>query len=241
MNQNVDGTTELGTPQPDSPGQQVLHLPSVGKFARHAVPSLLEGAIGPLVVFYVILIFFGFRGALFAAAAWSCLAAGRRVARRERLPALLLLGLVLLAFRTVIAYTTGSAFLYFLQPTLGTFLVGLLFAASAVIRRPLTERLAAEFCPLDVELMARPFMRRFFLRISLLWGAVMTVNAGVVLFLLVESSLRAFVVERTIVSYSLTLAGVLVSTAWFVRSMKGAGIAVHFGKHRLVAAERAPA
>jgi len=239
MNQ-TDGA-DTGPVPADAASPQILHLPSVGKFARHAIPSLLEGAIGPMVVFYVILMFFGFRGALFAAAAWSCLAAGRRVARRERLPAILVLGLVLLAVRTLIAYTTGSAFLYFLQPTLGTFLVGLLFAASALVRRPLTERLAAEFCPLDVELMARPFMRRFFLRISLLWGAVMTVNAGLVLFLLVESSLRAFVVERTIVSYSLTLAGVLVSTAWFVRSMKGAGIAVHFGKHRVVAAERAPA
>lgn len=240
MNQTADGI-EVDASHEGSGGPQVLHLPSVGKFARHAVPSLLEGAIGPMVVFYVILIFFGFRGALFAAVAWSCLAAGRRVARRERLPAFLLLGLVLLAARTLIAYTTGSAFLYFLQPTLGTFLVGLLFAASALVRRPLIERLASEFCPLDGELMARPFMRRFFLQLSLLWGAVMTVNAGLVLFLLVESSLRAFVVERTIVSYTLTFAGILVSTAWFVRSMKGAGIAVHFGKRRVVAAERAAA
>jgi hypothetical protein len=113
----------------------------------------------------------------------------------------------------------------------------MLFAATAILKRPLIERLAAEFCPLDVELMAKPFMRQFFLRLSVLWCAVMTLNAGLVLFLLVESSLRAFLVERTIVSYSLTLLGVLVSVIWFVKAMKRAGIAVHFGRHRVVAAQ----
>jgi len=212
----------------------VLHLPSVGAFARHAIPSIVEGALGPAVVFYAVLTLSGFRGALIGGAAWSCLAVGRRLAKRERLPALLMLGLVLLAARTLIAYSTGSAFVYFLQPTIGTFLVGLLFAGTALAKRPLIERLAYEFCPLDVEVMSKPFIRQFFLRLSVLWSVVMTVNAGLVLTLLLESSLRAFVVERTVVSYGLTIGGIVLSTIWFVRVMRRAGIPVRFGGGRRV-------
>ncbi|HEX4217406.1 MAG TPA: VC0807 family protein [Acidimicrobiales bacterium] len=217
----------------------VLHLPSIGAFARHAIPSIVEGALGPAVVFYAVLTLSGFRGALIGGAAWSCLAVGRRLAKRERLPALLLLGLVLLAARTLIAYSTGSAFVYFLQPTIGTFLVGLLFAGSAIAKRPLIERLAYEFCPLDVEVMSKPFIRSFFLRLSVLWSVVMTVNAGLVLGLLLESSLRAFVVERTVVSYGLTTGGILLSTIWFVRVMRRAGIPVRFGRRRVIATDAA--
>jgi hypothetical protein len=212
----------------------VLHLPSVGAFVRHAIPSIVEGALGPAVVFYAVLTFSGFRGALIGGAAWSLLAVGRRLAKRERLPALLMLGLVLLAARTLIAYSTGSAFVYFLQPTIGTFLVGLLFAGTAIAKRPLIERLAHEFCPLDVEVMSKPFIRQFFLRLSVLWSLVMTVNAGLVLTLLLESSLRAFVVERTVVSYGLTIGGIVLSTVWFVRVMRRAGIPVRFGGGRRV-------
>lgn len=219
----------------------VLRLPSVGHFVRHALPSVLEGAIGPLAVFYAVLVLFGFRGALVGAAVWSGLAAARRLARRERLPALLVVGLLLLAVRTSIAFLTGSAFVYFMQPALGTFLVGLLFAGSALVKRPIIERLATEFCPLDGEIMARPCIRRFFLRLSVLWCAVMTVNAGLAFYFLVETSLRAFLVERTVVSYTLTLGGVLVSTGWFVASMRKSGIAVRFGRPRADLAEGAVA
>jgi intracellular septation protein A len=214
----------------------VLRLPSPLRMARHALPSVIEGVIAPFAVFYAVLVLFGFRGALIAAVIWSSLTVGRRLARRERLPALLVLGILLLAVRTSIAFLTGSAFFYFMQPALGTFLVGLLFAGSALVKRPLIERLATEFCPLDVELMARPCMRRFFLRLSALWCAVMTVNAGLALYFLVESSLRAFLVERAVTSYTLTTVGILVSTGWFVLSMKKAGIAVRFRRHQVVAA-----
>ena len=45
----------------DSP-TAVLHLPSLRKFARHALPTLVESSIGPAVLFYVVLSLAGFRG-----------------------------------------------------------------------------------------------------------------------------------------------------------------------------------
>ena len=209
-------------------GGHVLHLPSPRAFVRHALPSLIESTIGPAVLFYVVLVTAGFRGAIIGALAWSYLAAARRVVQRQRVPGMLLLGLVLVSMRTVIAFATGSAFLYFIQPTAGTLLVAALFLVTAIAGKPLVERLAHDFCPLDPELMKHEFLRRFFLRISLLWAVVLTTQAGFILLLLLRTSLRAFVVERTVVSTVLIGGGVVLSVIWFVRAMREHGIAVRF-------------
>jgi hypothetical protein len=210
-------------------GGHVLHLPAPRAFVRHALPSLIESTLGPAALFYVVLVTVGFRGALIAALAWSFLAATRRVIRRQRVPGMLLLGLALVSLRTAIAYATGSAFIYFVQPTAATFLVAVVFLVTAVAGRPFVQRLAHDFCPFDPELMKHDFLHRFFLRISLLWAAVLTTNAGFVMFLLLRTSLRAFVIERTVVSSVLTVGGVVVSVVWFVRAMRNHGIAVRFG------------
>lgn len=206
----------------------ILHLPSPKAFVLHALPALIESTIGPAVVFYVVLLVSGFRGAIIAALGWSYLALARRVIRRQPIPGLLLLGIALISLRTVVSFVTGSSFVYFAQPTLGTFLVSILFLGSVLLRRPLAEKLAHDFCPLDPDMMSRPFLRKFFLRISLLWCAVLAFNAGFVMWLLVESSLKAFVVERTVVSIVLTGGGIVLSTLWFLRVMRGAGIAVRW-------------
>ena len=104
-------------------------------------------------------------------------------------------------------YVTGSAFLYFVQPTASTFLVAMLFLVTAVARRPIIEKLARDFCPLDPEMFARPLVRRFFLRLSLLWFVVLATQAGFIMWLLLESSVRTFVVERSLVSAVLTVGG----------------------------------
>jgi intracellular septation protein A len=220
-----------GTQRAEEAGHHVLHvlhLPSPRAFVRHALPSLVESTIGPAVLFYVVLVTAGFRGALIAALGWSYLAAFRRVLRRQRVPGMLLLGLVLVSLRTGVAFATGSAFIYFIQPTVGTFLVAVLFLVTAAAGRPLVERLAHDFCPLDPELMKSEPLKRFFLRVSLLWAVVLTTNAGFVLMLLLKSSLKAFVIERTVASSVLIVGGVLLSVMWFVRSMRRHGIAVRF-------------
>jgi hypothetical protein len=66
--------------------------------------------------------------------------------------------------------------------------------------------------------------RRVFRQLSLLWAAVMLVNAGVVTWLLLSTSLERFVVERTALSWLLTLAAIAVSTWHFTRSVRRRGI-----------------
>jgi hypothetical protein len=210
-------------------GGHTLHLPSPRAFLRHALPNIVEGTLAPGALFYLVLVLAGFRGALIAALGWSLLATVRRVVKRQRIPGVLLLGLALMALRTVVAFATGSAFIYFIQPTAGTFLVALVFLVTAVAGRPLVERLAHDFCPFDPELLKQQFLRRFFLRVSVLWCTVLSVNAGFVLWLLLRTSLRAFVVERTVVSGVLMVGGIALSVIWFVRAMREHGIAVRFG------------
>jgi uncharacterized membrane protein len=192
----------------------------------------VESSLGPAVLFYAMLSLVGFRGALIAALVWSYAAAGRRLLRRQRIPALLALGLGLLTVRTVISFLTQSAFLYFAQPTAGTIFVAVLFFVTAITNRPLVERLARDFCPLEAEFMARPIVRQFFLRVSFLWSVVLLVNSGFVLWLLVTSPLHSFVVERTVLTWLLMGGGIAISTTWFVRVMRGAGVTVRFGSGR---------
>jgi intracellular septation protein A len=206
----------------------VLHLPSLRAFVSHALPPIIESAIGPGVLFYLVLVLGGLKGALIAALAWSYLATARRWVRRERIPASLLLSSVLLTARTIVSYATGSAFLYFVQPTATTFIVAIVFLVTALYRRPFIERLAQDFCPIDPELFKRPLLRRFFLRLSLLWAIVLFVNAGAVLYFLLVSSVQGFVLERAAISGLLNGAGIAVSACWFVRTMRCAGVTVRW-------------
>jgi hypothetical protein len=209
-----------------------LALPSPKAALRHALPVVLEAMVAPLVLFYLVLLMAGFRGALIAALAWSYLALGRRLKRGERVSTLLLLGTALLTIRTVVSFITGSAFLYFAQPTAGTVVISLVLFGSAAIGRPFTQRFARDFCPIDPELFARPLVRRFFIRISVLWATVLMLNAGIVLWLLVSSSLRAFVLERTAVTWGLTAVAIFFSITRFIAAMRRDGITVEWGRNR---------
>lgn len=207
----------------------MVRLPSPVASLRHALPALIEGVVGPFAVFYALLLVAGMRGALIGGLVWCYAAVARRLLRHRRPPGTVLLGAAILTARTAVTFVTGSTFLYFAQPTLGTALVALVFLATAVTRRPLVEKLAKDFCPLDPEVLARPAVRRFFLQISVLWGGVLLANASLVLWLLLTTSLKAFVLERTAASWTLTAFAIACSTAWFLRAMRREGLQVRWG------------
>lgn len=93
-----------------------LELPSLGAVARRTVPHLLEATILPALLLYVVLVRFGTGAAMVATPAWSYTALVRRLARRERVPAILLLALGGLTARTAAGVVSGSAAMYFVQP-----------------------------------------------------------------------------------------------------------------------------
>jgi hypothetical protein len=220
------------TSKPDGQPGSVLLMPPPRRALRHALPVVLEGVVGPLIVFYLLLVLAGFRGALIAALTWSYLALGRRLLKRERVSMLLLFGTVLLTLRTVVAFVTGSAFLYFAQPTAGTVAISVALLVSAMVGRPFTQRFAHDFCPIDPAIMKRPLVRQFFIRISVLWATVLMLNAGLVFWLLVSSSLRSFVLERSVVTYGLTAIAIFISISGFMAMMRRDGIIVQWANSR---------
>jgi hypothetical protein len=207
----------------------VLHMPSPRAALRHAAPIVFEGVVGPLALFYATLLIFGFRGALISALCWSYGAVIRRVRRGERITALLMLGTLLLTLRTTVAFVTGSAFVYFIQPTAGAVLVAIVLLISAVMRKPFTQRFAHDFCPLDPELLARPRVQKFFVQISVVWAAVLLLNAGLVMWMLLSSSLKMFILERTAATWSLTAGAIAISIFGFTAAMRGDDVTVHWG------------
>ena len=192
-------------------------IPRLTALARHATPHILEATLIPLALFYGGLRLVGLWGALIAALLWSYSSLLRRLITRRRVPGVLLLGIVGLTARTGLALATGSAFLYFLQPTLGTGLVATIFIGSTVLGRPLAMKLANDFMPLPESLLAHAGVRRFFHRISLLWAGVFLANAGISLWLLVSQSLTTFLWTRTLASAVLTVGAVAISTMAFRR------------------------
>lgn len=201
----------MNPPKPHFP------IPRLTALARHATPHVLEATLIPLALFYGGLQLLGLWGALVAALLWSYSSLLRRLLTRRRVPGVLLLGVVGLTARTGLALVTGSAFLYFLQPTLGTGLVAAIFIGSTVLGRPLAMKLAADFMPLPESLLAHAGVRRFFQRISLLWAGVFLANAGISLWLLVSQSLATFLWTRTVASVVLTAGAVAISTMAFRR------------------------
>src|SRR5512132_1527650 len=131
-------------------------VPRLAALARHAAPHLLETTLIPLGLFYAGLQLFGLWGALVAALIWSYTCLLRRLLTRRRVPGMLTLAIVSMTARTALALATGSAFLYFLQPTMGTALVAAVFLGSVLLGRPLAQHLAADFLPLPDALLARP-------------------------------------------------------------------------------------
>jgi hypothetical protein len=203
----------------------IFEMPRFRAMARHALPRLVEATLIPLALFYGALWLVGIWGALATALLWSYGAIARRAIKGERIPGLLVLGAIGLTTRTAMAIATGSAFVYFLQPSLTTFGVAFAFLLSAAGRRPLAERLAADFCPLPDHWITRPVIRRLFVRITLLWALVQFANAAGAIWLLVSQPVDTYVISRTAWSWALTVFGIAASTVHFKRTLRRHGIA----------------
>ncbi len=227
----LSGTAETAK-EPDSGDSQhrhAVHLPSVWSLLRHGGVRVAEATLIPLAVFYLVLQFVGLRWALVAALAWSYTVIAVRLLRRERVSALLVMGTVMLTIRSAVSFATGSAFFYFLQPTLGNFVVGVLFLVSVPLGHPLAGRLASDLCPLPAHVLDRRAVRRFFTRVTVLWALVNIANGSTALWALLSSSLNGVLVARTVGSLTVVAAAVGLSYVWFRRSLRVEGLTLHWG------------
>ncbi|HET9058574.1 MAG TPA: VC0807 family protein [Acidimicrobiales bacterium] len=199
-----------------------FEIPRLRDLARRAAPQVVEATLIPLVLFYGALAALGATGAICAALAWNYLALGRRVLMRERVPGLLVLSTVGLTARSLIALLSGqhSLFVYFLQPSLATALIGGAFLLSVPLGRPLAEKLAHDFVAFPAGFVKHPKVRRLFVRISLLWALVSLANAAGTILLLLNFPIATYLAAKTGLSAGLTGAGIVLSSWWFRRGLK---------------------
>jgi hypothetical protein len=203
-----------------------LEIPNLREIARHALPRFVECTLVPLGLFLLGLHVLGIWGAMFAGLGFVYAAIAIRLVMRRKVPGLLVIGAMTLTARTVVAMAAHSTVVYFLQPSLGTILVAGAFLLSVGIDKPLAARLAADFCPLSLEVHGNHHVRRFFRRVSLLWAAAQAANATITIWLLFSQSVATFVVLRSVVSAGVTVSAIAISTFWFHRSMARHGITI---------------
>jgi intracellular septation protein A len=210
--------------------QHVVVLPSVRNIFGQAGRYGVVGMVIPTALFYAVFAGVGLRGALLAALAWSYGLIAQRLLWRRRVEATLLIGAGLMSFRAVVTWFTGSSFLYFLQPTLGTFATAAALIGSALVGRPLLERVARDFVQLPAALTDCPQIGRFFTRISLMWGVTYLINASWSLHALTSSSVGSFLLITKSASLVLTFATIAISIWMFRRTVRGERIDLHWGQ-----------
>jgi intracellular septation protein A len=201
-----------------------FEFPRVRTLLRNTVPGVIEGSVLPVLLFVAALRMVGLWGAIVAGLGFAYVAIGRRLVKRRQVPGLMIIGAATLTARTVLALATGSSFVYFLQPTLGTAVVAFAFLVSVPLGRPLAQRIASDFCPIPDEVLAHHHVRRLFLRISLLFSFALLLNAAVALWLQLSQSVELFVVVKPLATGAITIGAVVVSVVWFKRSMHRQGL-----------------
>jgi intracellular septation protein A len=183
----------------------------------------------PLTVFYTAYSLAGLTAGTAAALVWYYLMVGIRLVRKQPILTAMVLGAGLLTVRTVTTWLTGSAMLYFLQPVIGTVATATAIAATALVGRPMLDRLAHEFCPVPEELSHRLRQRRFFGRLSIVWSLTYVVNALGTVWLLTASSMSGFLVLKTILSPILTGVALVVSYALLRFTLRHEGVRLRWG------------
>lgn len=197
-----------------------FEVPRVAAILRHAWPRVLEGTVMPVVLFVVAFQVSGVTAAVVLGLAWAYVAVLRRVVSGRSVPGVVVLGAATITAKSALTLTTGSTFLYFLQPTLGTALVGAAFLVSVPLGAPLAGRLARDFCPIPEEVLSsRPF-RRFFVHISLLWAAAQIAAATLGAWIVFTQSTGVIALARPAVSWGITAAAIAASVAWFSVTMR---------------------
>ncbi|WP_018656119.1 VC0807 family protein [Actinomadura flavalba] len=205
---------------PPAAGPHAFELPRLGAMLRHAAPRFVEGVIAPVAVFYAAFALLGLNGGLAAAVAWVYGGLAWRWFRGHGVTAMLVLAALSVTVRAGLAAVTHSAVVYFLQPTLGTLLVAMTFLVSALARRPLAQRLATDMVPMPAAFLAHARVRRFFLRVSLLWAVVFFVNAALSLWMLFFQSIGVYLWVRTSLVALLGAAAAALSIWGFHRCMR---------------------
>jgi hypothetical protein len=218
--------------------RHVLHMPGWSAIGRRAGSTLLVASVLPMAVFYLAYALGGLKAAVGATLLWYYSTVFLRVMRGRPILAATLLGAVLITLRALVAFWTGSAFLYFLQPVLGTVATALWILATAAMGRPLLDRLSHDLCPFPPALSAQLRANSFFRWASVVWTVTYLINAAGTVWLLSRASLGGFLLLKTVLSPALSGLAVLACYLVFRLLLRRDGVKIRWGGERPAADER---
>ncbi len=207
-------------------------MPGWRPILRQVLIRVVLVSLLPMAVFYVTLNLFGLRTAALTTASLYYAALLARLVRRKPVLTAALLTAGLLTLRTIVVFCTGSAFLYFLQPVLGTVAVATTFATSALAGRPVLDRLAHDFCPISSELAGELREARFFGWLSVVWAITYGVNAVGTVWLLTNASLNGFLVIKAILGPVITILAGVGSYLLFRVTMRRQQVRLRWAHHQ---------
>lgn len=194
---------------PTLPKRRVLAI-----VARRGGPKVLEASIIPAALFLSCLTWGSLGLAYAAALAWTYGCVLHRVATGRRVSGVLVLASVGVTVRTALAVASGSSFIYFVQPIIGTLVTGGVFLGSLVVGRPLIARLAHDFWPITDEQASRPQVQRLMRGLTALWAGVNVATATTTFVLLSTLELGAFVAAKQASGLAITCTAIAITVAW---------------------------
>ena len=209
------------------PSRPDVDMPPLRSMVGRIGSQVIEGTLVPALIFWAMLHLTGLVWALFAGLAWCYLAIARRWARGAALPAVLVVGALLFTTRTGIALAFHSTFIYLLTPTINAFVLAAVFAASAIVRRPLTERFAQDFVGLSPRVTALAKVHSALRRLSLVWALVNIINGGVALQLLAADHIDGVMLARSIMTPVLSALAVVCCVLMGRKALRAEGIHLH--------------
>ncbi len=227
VTQRANETAENDPPSPR--GGRVV-IPGIGAIIKHAWPTIIIGKVVPVVLFLACFTYIGVTSAILVALAWSLGVVAYQRAQGQRVAGLVLMSVIGNTAKTIVALLTGSLFVYFVQPTISTTLIGLAFLISVPLGFPMAERLICDFCPFDDETATNPELNRFFSIASLLWAATSLLNGAVTLYLLLTQSVTSFVILKSFLGPATTGLTLVVGMLLFRMRMERAGVKVVIAK-----------
>lgn len=187
-------------------------------------PRLLEASFIPTALFWTALTFGSIGVAYAVAICWTYGCLGRRLLQGTQVTGVLVLASVGITIRTALAVGSGSTFVYFAQPIIGTLITAGVFLISIALGRPLIAKLAHDFWPITPEQAEIPRVRRLMIGLTVLWAGVNLATASVTLVLLLSLDLTTFLAAKQVTGLAITVTAIAITITWAHRTASAEGI-----------------
>jgi uncharacterized membrane protein len=159
--------------------EHTIQIGRLGHVAGRAMLMLTESVLVPTAILYACMRTIGTPAGLIGVLVWCALTMLVRFVVGGRVPSTLLLVVGILVARTALALACSSVWLYLLEPVAASILMSVVFVGSALIGRPVTQRLAQDFVHLPERLLADRRMQRVFVEVALIWGLSRAIDAAI--------------------------------------------------------------